>query len=125
MNLYLRLLLMSLRARAGRGGRPLSIWDTAVTAFRVAPTDLDVLGHMNNGRYASLFDLGRFDLLVRTGIADDVFTAEQAARQAEVMLVIGTSGAVWPAAGLAAVALVKKNGSSRSGSPPISRVCSA
>lgn len=34
------------------------------------PTDLDLLGHMNNGRYASLFDLGRFDLLIRTGIWD-------------------------------------------------------
>ena len=34
------------------------------------PTDLDLLGHMNNGRYASLFDLGRFDLLIRTGLWD-------------------------------------------------------
>lgn len=34
------------------------------------PTDIDLLMHMNNGRYASLFDLGRFDLLVRTGIWD-------------------------------------------------------
>lgn len=35
--------------------------------LRTLPTDLDLLGHMNNGRYASLFDLGRFDLLIRTG----------------------------------------------------------
>ncbi len=34
------------------------------------PTDIDLLMHMNNGRYASLFDLGRFDLLIRTGIWD-------------------------------------------------------
>ncbi len=34
------------------------------------PTDIDVLRHMNNGRYLSLFDLGRWDLLVRTGMAD-------------------------------------------------------
>lgn len=34
------------------------------------PTDIDLLGHMNNGRYGSLFDLGRFDLLVRTGMWD-------------------------------------------------------
>ena len=34
------------------------------------PTDIDLLGHMNNGRYASLFDLGRFDLLIRTGLWD-------------------------------------------------------
>ena len=38
--------------------------------LRTMPTDLDLLGHMNNGRYASLFDLGRFDLLIRTGIWD-------------------------------------------------------
>lgn len=36
--------------------------------LRTLPTDLDLLGHMNNGRYASLFDLGRFDLLIRTGV---------------------------------------------------------
>lgn len=34
------------------------------------PTDIDLLMHMNNGRYASLFDLGRFDLLIRTGLWD-------------------------------------------------------
>lgn len=31
------------------------------------PTDIDMLRHMNNGRYLSLFDLGRWDLLTRTG----------------------------------------------------------
>ena len=38
--------------------------------LRTLPTDIDLLMHMNNGRYASLFDLGRFDLLIRTGIWD-------------------------------------------------------
>lgn len=38
------------------------------TRFRVLPTDLDVYGHMNNGRYLSISDLGRFDLLRRTGL---------------------------------------------------------
>ena len=38
--------------------------------MRTLPTDIDLLGHMNNGRYGSLFDLGRFDLLIRTGIWD-------------------------------------------------------
>lgn len=32
------------------------------------PTDIDLLFHMNNGRYLSLFDLGRYDLLMRTGL---------------------------------------------------------
>jgi len=38
--------------------------------LRTMPTDIDLLMHMNNGRYASLFDLGRFDLLIRTGLWD-------------------------------------------------------
>ncbi len=43
---------------------------TAVSRIRLTtlPTDLDILRHMNNGRYLSLVDLGRFDLLVRTGM---------------------------------------------------------
>ena len=44
---------------------------TGLSRIRVTtlPTDLDILRHMNNGRYLSLFDLGRWDLLVRTGMA--------------------------------------------------------
>ena len=41
-----------------------------MSELRTLPTDIDLLGHMNNGRYGSLFDLGRFDLLIRTGIWD-------------------------------------------------------
>lgn len=36
--------------------------------FRVWPTDLDVLRHVNNGVYLSLMDLGRVDLLLRSGV---------------------------------------------------------
>jgi acyl-CoA thioesterase FadM len=42
--------------------------DVARLALRVLPADLDVLGHMNNGVYLSIMDLGRLDLLVRSGI---------------------------------------------------------
>lgn len=64
MNLYLRFLLLLLRAR----GRPrLGLWDTARTPFRVAPSDLDPLLHMNNGKYPSIMDLGRLDLMIRSG----------------------------------------------------------
>lgn len=44
----------------------------AVGSIRLTtlPTDLDILRHMNNGRYLSLFDLGRWDLLIRTGLFD-------------------------------------------------------
>ena len=37
------------------------------TDFRVLPTDRDVLGHMNNGVYFSIMDLGRMDLMIRAG----------------------------------------------------------
>lgn len=56
------------RRRLRREGR---IAPTELSRIRVTtlPTDLDVLRHMNNGRYLSLFDLGRWDLLERTGMA--------------------------------------------------------
>lgn len=47
---------------------PLGIHDVGRLALRVVPTDLDVLGHMNNGVYFSLMDLGRMDLMMRAGL---------------------------------------------------------
>jgi acyl-CoA thioesterase FadM len=35
--------------------------------MRVMPNDLDLLRHVNNGIYLSLMDLGRMDLMIRTG----------------------------------------------------------
>jgi YbgC/YbaW family acyl-CoA thioester hydrolase len=69
VNLYLRLFLLGLRLRLAAlrpGARP-SLWDEARTPFRVLPTDLDTLLHVNNGRYLTLMDLGRYDLLYRSG----------------------------------------------------------
>jgi acyl-CoA thioesterase FadM len=70
VNVIWRTLLVTLRARLRRPTHPLS--PTAVSRIRLTtlPTDIDVLRHMNNGRYLSLFDLGRWDLLVRSGLAD-------------------------------------------------------
>lgn len=71
MNVIWRTLLVVLQARlrVRRHGR---IEPTAVGRIRLTtlPTDLDILRHMNNGRYLSLFDLGRWDLLIRTGLFD-------------------------------------------------------
>ncbi|WP_406250474.1 thioesterase family protein [Microbacterium sp. M] len=71
MNVIWRTLLVmwSARRRVRREGR---IAPTEVGRIRLTtlPTDIDVLRHMNNGRYLSLFDLGRWDLLVRTGMSD-------------------------------------------------------
>lgn len=47
------------------------MWDKAVTPFRVTPGDLDLLGHMNNSRYLAIMDLGRIDLMMRSGWWDE------------------------------------------------------
>lgn len=39
---------------------------------RVWPLDLDANIHMNNGRYLSIMDLGRLDLMVRIGVVGQV-----------------------------------------------------
>lgn len=39
-----------------------------VLELRVLPSDLDFNLHMNNGRYLTLMDLGRIDLVVRGGL---------------------------------------------------------
>ncbi|WP_243302181.1 thioesterase family protein [Geothrix oryzisoli] len=49
------------------GFRPaLDPMGTSILRFRVWPNDLDVNIHMNNGRFLSIMDLGRFDLSFRT-----------------------------------------------------------
>lgn len=66
MNLWLRLLHLILAA----------FWRQRIVApsgvsqldFRVWPHDLDTSLHMNNGRYWTLMDLGRTDLMLRTGL---------------------------------------------------------
>lgn len=47
----------------------LELLGTSVLTFRVFPNDLDINGHMNNGRYLTLMDIGRMDLVVRCGMA--------------------------------------------------------
>jgi acyl-CoA thioesterase FadM len=71
VNVIWRTLLVILRARL-RVRRAKTLDPTAVGRIRLTtlPTDIDVLRHMNNGRYLSLFDLGRWDLLIRTGLFD-------------------------------------------------------
>ena len=71
MNVIWRTILVTFLARR-RLRREGLIEPAAVGRLRLTtlPTDLDVLRHMNNGRYLSLFDLGRWDLLIRTGMAD-------------------------------------------------------
>ncbi|MBX3622570.1 MAG: thioesterase family protein [Rhizobacter sp.] len=66
MNLYLRLLMTLLRCwRLPR----LAPGDTLERRLRVLPNDLDINGHMNNGRYLTVIDLMLVEYFVRTGFA--------------------------------------------------------
>lgn len=42
--------------------------DKSILKFYVLPNDLDINMHMNNGRYNSIMDLGRVDIMLRTGL---------------------------------------------------------
>lgn len=65
MNLLFRMLLLGVTSFK-RG--PLGLFDASELSFRVLPNDLDINGHMNNGRYLTLMDLGRTDLTMRAGL---------------------------------------------------------
>ena len=70
MNLWLRLIWMllthRLRSRA-------TILESTSLRMRVLPNDLDFNGHVNNGRYFTLADIGRMDFVLRTGTAKVAF----------------------------------------------------
>jgi acyl-CoA thioesterase FadM len=66
MNLWFRLLwLLLTTAFRPRLSLPR---EASVLPFRVWPHDLDTSLHMNNGRYWTLMDLGRTDLMLRSGL---------------------------------------------------------
>jgi acyl-CoA thioesterase FadM len=64
VNMFLRTMFILFRAR---WRSHLEFHDVGRLRMRVLPNDLDVLGHMNNGVYFSLMDLGRLELAVRSG----------------------------------------------------------
>lgn len=66
MNLWFRLLLTCLMS-----WRRSRIHPTAQcsTPFTVMPSDLDALGHVNNGKYFSIMDVARVDHAIRAGYA--------------------------------------------------------
>lgn len=71
VNVIWRTLLVILGARRRvRRGKTLDPTAVGSITLTTLPTDLDILRHMNNGRYLSLFDLGRWDQLIRTGLFD-------------------------------------------------------
>jgi acyl-CoA thioesterase FadM len=66
MNLIFRLITIIVESFFRRRLHPLS---ESVLHLRVLPNDLDLNFHMNNGRFLSIMDLGRLDLLIRTDLA--------------------------------------------------------
>jgi hypothetical protein len=69
MVVLFRLLLALLKSRFRRR---LGILDECVIAMRVWPNDLDLNMHMNSGRYLSMMDVGRMEILARTRMLREV-----------------------------------------------------
>lgn len=65
MNLLWRTIWHFLFARTTPSVGPFGV---VSSSFRVLPSDLDLYGHMNNGRYLSISDVARFDLIKRRGV---------------------------------------------------------
>lgn len=59
-----RLLITCLKAKFGK---PRHFKDVSEISFRCRPWDLDMFFEMNNGRILTLYDIGRFDLSIRSG----------------------------------------------------------
>lgn len=66
MNLWIRLIWLLIRAQFAP--RLILTDEPSRLKLRVLPNDLDLSGHMNNGRYLAVMDLGRIDLLLRSGL---------------------------------------------------------
>lgn len=66
MNLWFRLIWLVASARFR--GALAAPFEVSRVRFRVWLLDLDTSLHMNNGRYWSLMDLGRTDLMLRGGL---------------------------------------------------------
>ncbi len=66
MNLYLRLLWTLLRSWRLP---PIAFGEVLERSLRVLPNDLDINGHMNNGRYMTVVDLMLMEFFVRSGFA--------------------------------------------------------
>lgn len=66
MNLFLRFFTVIFAAFLRKRLHPL---DESVVTFRVWLNDIDMNGHMNNGRYLAMMDLGSLDMMLRAGIA--------------------------------------------------------
>ncbi len=65
MNLYLRLFWLLLTYRF----KPkMKFTDALEVSLRVLPNDIDINGHVNNGRYLTLADLAIMEMFLRSGV---------------------------------------------------------
>lgn len=67
VNLYFRLIFIRLAWWLRL--TPAPIWGPVITKLRVFPNDLDIYRHMNNGRYLTVMDIGRSQLIHASGYA--------------------------------------------------------
>ena len=65
MNLYFRMFYMLFLSQFKRNA---SVFQDFITKHRVWPNDLDILGHVNNGRYFTITDNVRIGWLIQAGI---------------------------------------------------------
>lgn len=63
---FIRLLTTSFRARRATAVAPGELCESTIICM---PWDIDMFLEMNNGRVLTLYDLGRFNLAIRTGLA--------------------------------------------------------
>ncbi len=66
---YLRLAVTLMTARSKSR---IGMWDEVETYLRVWPTDLDPYLELNNGRYLTLMEMGRWELAQRCGLLEQV-----------------------------------------------------
>ncbi|RLP71277.1 thioesterase [Mycetocola reblochoni] len=73
MHLFFRTILVIWRARRRRRrGDTVAPTEVSRLRLRTLPTDIDLIGHMNNGVYLSIFDLGRYDQMIRAGLWEPI-----------------------------------------------------
>ncbi len=72
MNLYFRLIRL-LIAYVFSGKQNSQITDKLTLTSRVWLNDIDFNGHMNNGRYLTIMDLGRLQLVTQLGLVKRIF----------------------------------------------------
>jgi acyl-CoA thioesterase FadM len=65
LRMFFRTIYWSFRSRLGA---PLDVHGTSRIILRTRLGDLDTFGHMNNGAYPLLTDIGRVDLTLRSGM---------------------------------------------------------